>query len=311
MPRGVYERKPRPKPERQPCDMAGCRRPSRNARGAGLCNTHYHRQIRTGSTSDPIRPSRSSVVSRSDGLPKRAWTAERRARQAAKLGSVQDRLLARVQFDTNGGCWLWDRPGENGYGLVKIEGVAQSAHRASYEAFIGPIPDGLNVCHKCDVRACIRPDHLWAGTQSENIKDAIEKGRWVQAAQWSEEHRALREEIGITPRKAMTRKRRREVLERFDHKCARTGCGEEKGLEIDHIICLALGGTEDDDNLEPLCNPHHREKTDADLEAIARARRRRNKAAGVVTRQKAAIPTRGFQKGPKRAWAKRSFPSRK
>lgn len=267
----------------------------------------------------PVKPIRKPRASRTDGLPKGAWTAERRALHAARVLPLKDRLLSRVQFDTNGGCWLWEAPGDNGYGLIKVDGRYVSAHRASYTAFIGPIPDGLNVCHTCDVRACIRPDHLWAGTQSQNVRDAIRKGRWVQSAAWSEEHRALREEIGVTPRRPMTKKRRREVLDRCGHRCARAGCNVTSGLEIDHIICLALGGEDEDHNLEPLCGPHHREKTNADLEAIARARRRRLKAEGVETRQKKIIASPGFQKGKsapipsrgfspgKTTWPKRSF----
>lgn len=50
--------------------------------------------------------------------------------------------------------------------------------RAAYEEYIGPIPEGLNVLHSCDNPPCFNPVHLFAGTQSDNIKDSVAKGRW-------------------------------------------------------------------------------------------------------------------------------------
>lgn len=90
---------------------------------------------------------------------------------------IKDRLLERVVFGVTD-CWHWVGPTNAfGYGRMTNNGRLQVAHRLSYEAFVGQIPDGLYALHKCDNPSCINPDHLWLGTYSDNIKDAWDKGR--------------------------------------------------------------------------------------------------------------------------------------
>lgn len=75
-------------------------------------------------------------------------------------------------------CWLWTGgTSHKGYGRMSMSGKRKAAHRIAYEFTYGPIPDGLNVCHKCDVTDCVNPEHLFLGTQMDNVQDMRSKGR--------------------------------------------------------------------------------------------------------------------------------------
>jgi hypothetical protein len=74
-------------------------------------------------------------------------------------------------------CWLWDRSCHAGYATFRLKGRLIGAHRAAFEAFVGEIPDGMSVCHKCDTPRCINPAHLFLGTQADNLRDMFAKGR--------------------------------------------------------------------------------------------------------------------------------------
>ena len=80
--------------------------------------------------------------------------------------------------ELSGDCWLWTRAkNTKGYGIVRTYRRLRRAHRVAYEIRNGPIPDGLQVCHSCDCPSCINPDHLWLGTNQENIADRMRKRR--------------------------------------------------------------------------------------------------------------------------------------
>lgn len=75
------------------------------------------------------------------------------------------------------GCWLWKGRTQKGYGYFEVRGRAMRAHRFSYELHFGDVPPGLGVLHTCDTPGCVRPDHLYAGTQLDNARDRDTRGR--------------------------------------------------------------------------------------------------------------------------------------
>lgn len=88
----------------------------------------------------------------------------------------------RIKTDTNSGCWIWYGAKRNtGYGFIEINWRPRKrklAHRHVYELFNGPIPRGLFVLHKCDIPLCVNPEHLFLGTQKDNMVDCSKKDRF-------------------------------------------------------------------------------------------------------------------------------------
>ena len=80
--------------------------------------------------------------------------------------------------DKRDGCWGWNgSTGRSGYGKFHVNGMRIGAHRAAYIAFVGEIPEGGNVLHRCDNPICVNPEHLFIGTHGQNMSDMKAKGR--------------------------------------------------------------------------------------------------------------------------------------
>lgn len=98
-----------------------------------------------------------------------------------KAKDIIERLSKRIT--KSNGCWLWNgSKGGNGYGrteVVQRKGVyiGKQVHRIMYEHYYGKIPEGMLCLHKCDVRNCCNPKHLFIGTQYDNMRDCVNKGR--------------------------------------------------------------------------------------------------------------------------------------
>jgi hypothetical protein len=88
------------------------------------------------------------------------------------------RFEKKIEPDPISGCLNWTGANFRGYGRIGLgSSKVVAAHRVAYERKFGAIPDGNYVCHKCDNTRCVNPDHLFVGSQADNIRDMVAKGR--------------------------------------------------------------------------------------------------------------------------------------
>ena len=157
---------------RPPCTRCGSR-PYVAWKSCRPCLTQEERTKLTQRQLDWRR--RNREVWREMNRRSRERVAARRRASAPPRPTSIERFWAHVEKTET--CWLWHGANSGGYGRTKIDGVDWSAHRYTYTQEFGSIPEGMMVCHRCDVPACVRPDHLFLGTASDNMRDCSQKGR--------------------------------------------------------------------------------------------------------------------------------------
>ena len=88
------------------------------------------------------------------------------------------RRIAAHSIQSESGCLLWNGATKGqGYGAIRARRGTMRVHRVAWELAHGPIPPGLSVCHRCDVKLCLNVEHLFLGTHAENMADMVKKGR--------------------------------------------------------------------------------------------------------------------------------------
>lgn len=98
---------------------------------------------------------------------------------ANRKTSPEQRLMGKVHMCPMSGCWLWTGSVTSaGYGSMRNEkGVVEGPHSVSFRVFVGDLPPGACVLHRCDTPLCVNPSHLWSGSRADNNADKAAKGR--------------------------------------------------------------------------------------------------------------------------------------
>ncbi len=106
----------------------------------------------------------------------------------SKIKSPNERFDASYIPEPISGCWIWlgAEQGSYGYGRIKADGKYMPAHKYSYQRFVGSVPDGMLVCHRCDNPACVNPYHLFIGTNQDNTDDKVRKNRQARGSRLAE-----------------------------------------------------------------------------------------------------------------------------
>jgi hypothetical protein len=151
--------------------------------------------------------------------------------KAIDFAKVEARFSSRL--DKSGSCWLWTGGvSGSGYGETTCGPKPQiPTHRLSWILYRGDIPEGLQVLHKCDVKICVNPDHLFLGTQTDNMQDCVKKGRHRPAGCPGESNPKAR----LTEAQVIDIRRRRKAGE------GPTALSKEYGVSRIHIQYIVKG----------------------------------------------------------------------
>jgi hypothetical protein len=134
------------------CRYEGC---DKTVKAKGYCGTHHQRLRRWGTV---------------EVLPHKNYE---------KYPSIRECLESGFKRGKLSDCWVWKKSIDSGgYGLLWWKGKHYKAHRVSYEVYKGSIPSGSLACHWCDNRKCVNPNHLFLGSQKDNVQDCISKDRF-------------------------------------------------------------------------------------------------------------------------------------
>lgn len=186
------------------CSVDGC---GGKVKAHGLCGKHYQRQRLHGTPENRKgckSESDSCSVDGCGGKIEALGFCQKHYKRFKSRGTIDAGKWTQAPVEERfwrfvsktDGCWEWigKSLSSKGYGTISTGGSGSKkllAHRLSYEIHHGPIPDGLVVMHSCDNPACVNPEHLSVGTQSQNIKDMFARGRQpiVPPHKFGEDHK--------------------------------------------------------------------------------------------------------------------------
>lgn len=176
------------------CSIEGCLNP---VLCRGLCNTHYLRWQRHG---DPFYRKTQKLGTKKckhPGCKKLNEIGEycvKHYQRYKKYGRTDDSVLKNLksvspkkriwlcsELDLETGCWIWQKgKSKDGYGQFSFKNRNYRAHWVAYRLYVGPIPRGMLVLHRCDSPACVNPKHLFLGDNATNMADMVQKNRQVK-----------------------------------------------------------------------------------------------------------------------------------
>lgn len=167
------------------CSVEGC---DRSYYAKSFCQFHYQRVWLTGTPHKKVWPT-TCKIDGCDAKRKALGLCLKHYTRQLKHGTTEagiivgdDRIrLKRSAKENENGCWIWQKSTKLGYGITFLNGRHEQAHRASWKVFVGEIESGKQINHKCHVRNCINPSHLYIGDQVENMRDMKEAGREKKA----------------------------------------------------------------------------------------------------------------------------------